>query len=68
MKLSPLVKVVLIPDEPKALKAVRRFKFNYNLSKFSISRIVKAISYVQALGEIRKSVPNAVVQSGEEIA
>ena len=68
MKLSPLVKVVLIPDEPKILKAVKRFKFNYNLGKFSISRIVKAIDYTQALGKLRKEVPNAIVQNGKEVA
>lgn len=68
MKLSPLVKVVLIPDEPKELASVKRFKFNYTLGKFSISRIVRAINYVQALGKIRKSVPNAIVQNGKEIA
>ena len=68
MKLSPFVKVVLIPDEPKALKAVRRFKFNYNLGKFSISRIVKAIDYTQALGRLRNEVPNAIVQNGKEVA
>ena len=67
MKLSPLVKVVLIPDEPKILKAVKRFKFNYNLGKFSISRIVKAIDYTQALGKLRKEVPNAIVQNGKEV-
>jgi hypothetical protein len=68
MKLSPLVRAIFIPDAPKNLKAVKRFEFNYTLGKFSISRIVKAISFPKALGIIRKQVPTAIVQSAREVA
>ena len=68
MKLSPLVKVVLIPDEPKNLKQVKRFRFNYKLGKFSISKIVRAINFTKAVGKIRKEVPTAIIQNGKEVA
>ena len=68
MKLSPLVRAIFIPDAPKNLKAVKHFEFNYTLGKFSITRIVKAISYSKAVDMIRKQVPTAIVQGAKEVA
>jgi hypothetical protein len=68
MKLSPLVRAIFIPDAPKNLKAVKHFEFTYKLGRFSISRIVKAISYTKALNIIRKQVPTAIVQGAKEVA
>lgn len=68
MKLSPLVRAIFIPDVPRKLKKVKNFEFKYKLGKFSILKVVKAISYGNAVEEMRKQVPTAVIQSGREVA